>query len=679
MLQQAGADGGTSFVRSLLGEAPVEDGGEALRECIAAFQAAGFGQFEIERLDWPIGRVVVRVRNGFEAWAGERHGQKADAPVCAYTAGVLVGFVNALAERRDVVCVEKECQATGAESCLFESLPSSLANGHTVVTFDPDPFLTQHLNLLEIIFNRMPMGIAVFDRDLRLRRFNPTWAEYVQQYTRNPASRVVVGAYFYDLIPGTENTSGARYRRALAGETVREEAVEMNSEGIISFWDTVIAPLVQDDEVIGLVDVTTDATKRKRVEAELRASEEELREHHDQLEGTVAERTAALTNANERLQEEIGERARAEDELRVERNFIDAVLETAGALVIVLDRQGRIVRFNRACEEVSGYQWEELQGQPFWQTLIPQEEVEQVKVLFAKLVGGQFPGRGENRWRTRAGGIRLISWSNTALTDAEGLVQYVVATGIDITAQRRTETALRESEEQYRELVENANSIILRMNSRGEITFINDYAQRFFGFAEEEVLGRNVVGTIVPVADSEGHGLAQMIDDIGRHPERYASNENENVRRDGGRVWVAWTNKAVLDDRGQVEEILCIGNDVTDRKRAEAELQRAHDELEQRVEERTVELTQANASLQEQVAERRRAEEALQHRLAFEDLVTTLSTNFINLAPDEVDRGINQALCAVGEFAGVDRSPRLRLPRRRHDDGQHPRVVRARR
>jgi PAS domain S-box-containing protein len=136
---------------------------------------------------------------------------------------------------------------------------------------------------------------------------------------------------------------------------------------------------------------------------------------------------------------------------------------------------------------------------------------------------------------------------------------------------------LRESEKKYRELVENANSIILRRDPRGEVTFFNEFAQAFFGYSEEEIVGKNVVGTIVPEKESTGRDLATMVRDIGRDPEKYANNENENVRHNGDRVWVAWTNKAIRDRYGQIVEILCVGNDITARKQAEEALRESEE------------------------------------------------------------------------------------------------------
>ncbi len=141
------------------------------------------------------------------------------------------------------------------------------------------------------------------------------------------------------------------------------------------------------------------------------------------------------------------------------------------------------------------------------------------------------------------------------------------------TEARQSEAALRASEARYRELVENANSIILRLDRQGRITFFNAFAQRFFGYEASAVLGRSVVGTIVPETDSAGRDLRAMIADFAVRPERYAANENENTRRDGSRVWISWTNKPLYDEAGQVAEILCIGNDITARKEAEQALQ----------------------------------------------------------------------------------------------------------
>src|SRR3990172_9287380 len=135
------------------------------------------------------------------------------------------------------------------------------------------------------------------------------------------------------------------------------------------------------------------------------------------------------------------------DELAEERDFTSAVIETAGALVCVIDREGRFVRFNCACEEVSGYSRDEVFGRPFYELVIPPEEQQTVAARVADVHAVEFPNEGENHWMTKNGELRLISWKNTALLDAHGSVQYVVATGIDVTVERRADEARRAAEE----------------------------------------------------------------------------------------------------------------------------------------------------------------------------------------------------------------------------------------
>jgi PAS domain S-box-containing protein len=147
----------------------------------------------------------------------------------------------------------------------------------------------------------------------------------------------------------------------------------------------------------------------------------------------------------------------------------------------------------------------------------------------------------------------------------------------------RAETALQESERKYRELVEHANSIILHWTRDGQITFLNEYGQRFFGYSQAEILGQHVVGTIVPETETTGRDLRPVMDQICSDPLAFEYNVNENMCSNGERVWIAWTNKVDFDDQGRVAGILSIGADITGRKRAEEELSEKHRQLQETV------------------------------------------------------------------------------------------------
>ena len=116
------------------------------------------------------------------------------------------------------------------------------------------------------------------------------------------------------------------------------------------------------------------------------------------------------------------------------------------------------------------------------------------------------------------------------------------------------------TENMYKTIVENANSIILLMDTKGRITFINQFGQRFFGYYEKDLLGKSVIGTIVSEKNLSGKDLVKMISDIVDNPQRYSVNENENMRSNQERVSILWTNKAIIGYDGSIQEILCIGN-----------------------------------------------------------------------------------------------------------------------
>lgn len=283
------------------------------------------------------------------------------------------------------------------------------------------------------------------------------------------------------------------------------------------------------------------------------------------------------------------------------------IIEFLPDATFVIDRDKRVIAWNHACENMTGVKKEAMLGQgdyayaePFFGERHPilidllDMPLPEVEANYKYVVRMGDTVYAESFIQRLNGGQGAHLWGTAApLFDREGRRSGAIEVIRDITAQKHAELALRESERKYRELVENANSIILRWTRDGRISFLNEFGLRFFGYTEDEILGRHVIGTIVPETESGGRDLKPLMDEICKDPVAFEQSVNENVRRNGDRVWIAWTNKVVLDRQGRVAEILSIGLDITARKRAEEELRAIQAGLEQRVADRTAELVVA--------------------------------------------------------------------------------------
>ena len=257
-----------------------------------------------------------------------------------------------------------------------------------------------------------------------------------------------------------------------------------------------------------------------------------------------------------------------------EQDFASAIIDTAGSLIAVLDPEGRIVHFNKACEQTSGYTFEEVKGKAFWDVLILPAEAEPLRLTFSRLEEGMDPVRHQNHWRTRSGDLRLITWSNVLLRDKSGATLYIVGTGIDITERWRADEALRTSEQRYRDLFENANDIVYTHDLRGNITSINTAAEKVTGYTRAEALNMNVAQLVAP---GQWEEVRRKIDGKlgGEGPTTY---EFQIVAKDGRSVSLEVSTRLQIE-HGNPTGIHGVARDVTDRKRAEMELARKNAEL----------------------------------------------------------------------------------------------------
>ena len=182
------------------------------------------------------------------------------------------------------------------------------------------------------------------------------------------------------------------------------------------------------------------------------------------------------------------------------------------------------------------------------------------------------------------------------LLDADGEIRQILGITHDVTEIKRAAEALRQSERRIRAMLENVNLVAMTLDTDGSLTFCNNYLLQLTGWSREESLGRNWFEVFVPAdARPEVEGVFRESVISGRMPPHY---ENEIVTRHGERRLIAWNNTVLHDSKGTFVGCMSIGEDITERKKAEEQVRRLNAELEQRVRERTAELEAANKELE---------------------------------------------------------------------------------
>jgi PAS domain S-box-containing protein len=262
---------------------------------------------------------------------------------------------------------------------------------------------------------------------------------------------------------------------------------------------------------------------------------------------------------------DITARKLAEKTQQKERDFISAVVNTVGSLVVVIDREANIIQFNRACEQLTGYSFEEVQGRNLIDLFILPEERASTTHEFKNLCAGQFPNTYENHWVTRQGIPRVIAWSNTALIDANAEVEYVIGTGNDITERKRAEAQI----EEQAAFLDKARDAILARDLEGKILFWNSGAERIYGWTRQEVMGRNIGGLLYADPGKFEEFNGRTISQGEWHGEL------QHLTKDKGEITIEARWTLIRDNEGNPKSVLAINTDITEKKKIEAQFMRA--------------------------------------------------------------------------------------------------------
>lgn len=282
----------------------------------------------------------------------------------------------------------------------------------------------------------------------------------------------------------------------------------------------------------------------------------------------VAVRGTELGDVEVGICEEITQMRDAERELRRERSIIEAVLFHADALLILVDSEGRVLRFNRACEEASGYKAEEVIGK-YYPSLFQSPADAQTRIAgLGRMMAAKGSLAFEAPWLAARGEPRTISWTLTPLKDSQGNIEHVVGTGLDVTYQRQIEQALRESEQQFRLLWERSNDGMRILDGEGLTVVVNEAYARMVGRRQDELIGRPFWEMY---GGATGEAMRANWDAWMQTDPRSYRGEQAVRKPDGAEVWLDLLISPI-ELPGRSRLILSIARDITPSKRQAVEI-----------------------------------------------------------------------------------------------------------
>lgn len=252
--------------------------------------------------------------------------------------------------------------------------------------------------------------------------------------------------------------------------------------------------------------------------------------------------------------------------LASERDFAEAVMDTVGALIVVLDREGRIVQFNRACEQATGFSFAEVEGRHVWECLLPESQRASVKRVFENIKQVPEISHYENHWVAKDGHELLIEWSNTAITGSDGAMLFGIGTGIDVTERRKAEAEIRK----LSRVVDQAAHGVMIIDDNGILEYVNPAFVTILGEPTEQLLGRptEFLGTRDEHAED-----AERIWQVMLAGETWRG-ELDRHNSNGKRSWLSITVSPIRNREAETTHFAVLVEDVTRLKQAQQDLER---------------------------------------------------------------------------------------------------------
>ena len=264
--------------------------------------------------------------------------------------------------------------------------------------------------------------------------------------------------------------------------------------------------------------------------------------------------------------QDVTDQRRTEQQLAREERLNRVIFEGNGALITVFDRQGVVVRFNRAAEEMSGLSREEVEGQPFWKW-IPESARGDALALFDAIVRGEGPKTSRSSCFSRDGRYAPVTCSYTTIRDAAGQVEYVIATGVDTSGLTETRKQLAAAREDYRRLIELVFEMVLVYSGDGTILDINHAGARMLGADKpQQIIGRRLSGFIPADSTEDVLNGATSLTGLNGHPSVPVETKLTTL---DGRALDVEVGAAIFIDWNGTQAVQAVIRDVTERRLAQ--------------------------------------------------------------------------------------------------------------
>lgn len=333
-----------------------------------------------------------------------------------------------------------------------------------------------------------------------------------------------------------------------------------------------------------------------------------LNTHWQEAKHRPNERQLRFLDLLARQAADLIEHRQAEAALRESAEQFRRAIEEAPIPVIMQAEDGQVLQISKTWTELTGYSQQDIQNFDAWLNRAYGEGADALRQHMEELFKGrrrtlniEFPVR------TLAGGLRHWSFSASAPGALRDGRRFIIGMAVDVTERKAAEETLRESEERLRLMMESVTDFaILTMDTEGRITSWNTGAEHLFGYTEKEAIGQHAALIFTPEDRQRGEPDREMKN---AREQGRAADERWHLRKNGERFYVSGV-LAPLRDGDRVTGYVKIARDLTEQQKAAEALKRAHDELEDRVRERTQELAEANGSLRGEIAERVQSEQA---------------------------------------------------------------------